>query len=350
MKVALDLSSLSGRKLTGVGVYITNLIESLRKIKVLDLSCVYKISRIKNSGVIKERTKLPVNLPYVPYLYELFPKPYSIFHGPDYWIPASKSIKKVVTIHDFSVFHDGLWSKEFAEYGKSRLSEVLNKHRPDQIIVVSDFVKAELLNRFPEQAEITSTVYHGADHFGVNLVQSRHFDFPYILCVGTVEVRKNTLRLAKAFEKVSVSFPDVKLVFAGGTGGFQGKEIAQDLNKIKNLINLDYIASETMQNLITHAEFVAYPSVYEGFGFPILEAMHLGTAVLTSNFGAMKEIAGGKAFLVNTLDINELAMGLEELLRNESLRKRLAIDGVGYVKGFTWKKSAFETAQVYKNV
>ncbi len=348
MKVNIDVSGLNGQKLTGVGVYVVNLIKALQAIKEIKLSASYRISRIKYRKAIQEKVDISLRVPYNPLISNFLPKPYSIFHGPDYWIPNTKLVKKVLTIHDLSVFHDGLWSKEFADYGKMRTSQMLTKHKPDQIIVVSDFVKGELLNRFPTFEEITTTVYHGVNHFASPLSEKKKLEFPYILCAGTIEVRKNSSRLAQAFDRISSKFPNLKLVFAGGISGYQGAEIAEEIIKIKNVIHLNYVDNETMQNLIQYAEFVAYPSVYEGFGFPILEAMNLGTPVLTSDFGAMKEVSDGKAFLANTLNVSMLAESMEELLKNETLRKKLSVDGQEYVKGFTWQKCAQETIEVYK--
>ncbi len=103
-----------------------------------------------------------------------------------------------------------------------------------------------------------------------------------------------------------------------------------------------------MQSVIRHAEFVAYPSEYEGFGFPILEAMYLGAPVLTSNFGAMNEIAGGNAFTSNTLNIETLASDLVSFLENKELRSQLKLQGLAHVNKFTWEKTAEQTIEVYK--
>ncbi|MFN0048881.1 MAG: glycosyltransferase family 4 protein [Cytophagales bacterium] len=348
IKVNIDATGLHGLRLTGVGVYIQNLIAALKKLPDLTLSASYKISNIKNDGIIRSRTSLPLETPYIPHLYKIIPKKYSLFHGPDYWIPSTKSIKKVVTIHDFSVFHKGLWSQEFAIKGIEKLSKVINQNQPDQIIVVSDFVKEELKTLFPQFSDKVTTVYHGVDHFSKGISTPKTVAFPYILCVGTIEVRKNVLNLAKAFALLASKHPDLRLIFAGGTSGFKGPEIATELRTIRNVMHLDYVSKDTVQNLIENAIFVAYPSLYEGFGFPILEAMYLETPVFTSNFGAMKEVAGGNAFLSNTLEIDALASDLASFLEDEPQRNRLRDKAKSYVSNFTWAKAAQQTFEVYK--
>lgn len=350
LKVNIDATGLHGQKLTGVGVYVFNLIKALKNIPDLELQGSYKISVAKHRQAIQARTNLPFDLPFIPYLYDFLPKSYKLFHGPDYWIPHSKSIKKVVTIHDFSVFHEGLWGKEFAESGIRKLSEVINKNKPDHIIVVSDFIKDELIARFPTFENKVSTVYHGVDHFQKGESLAKKYDFPYIVCVGTIEARKNVLNLAKAFERLKVKFPDLKLIFAGGNAGYKGSEILNELKAIRNVVLLDYVSKDTIQNLIENAEFVAYPSLYEGFGFPILEAMYLGTPVLTSNFGAMKEVSGGHAFLADTLNEEALAKDLAYFLENEVLRTTFKAQAKQYVQSFTWQKAAEQTFEVYRRV
>ncbi len=348
LKVNIDVSGLHSQKLTGVGVYVWNLILALQKRNDVQLSASFKISRIKHIKTLKDKIKLPFTLPSIPTISKFLPKPYTLFHGPDYWVPTIKSVKKVVTIHDFSVFHDGLWGKEFADNSRKVLHSLFEKAKPDQIIVVSDFIKKELINLFPAYENKVTTIYHGVDHFVSDPDIIRPFEFPYIACVGTIERRKNVLNLAKAFRNMNARFPELKLVLIGGATGFMGKEILEEIVKIKNVFYLDYVSKETMQGVIKHAEFVAYPSEYEGFGFPILEAMYLGAPVLTSNFGAMKEIAGGNAFTSNTLDIESLASDLENFLENKTLRTELKAQGLEHVKLFTWQKTAQQTIEVYK--
>lgn len=349
--VNIEVSGLRGQNLTGIGIYIKNLVSYLIQNNELNVSGSYKISRWKARDVIKAHSGLETLYLTVPYLESLFLGNATLIHGPDYWVPNTSKIKKVVTIHDFSVYHSGLWDDDFAKNGRKSIEKLLLKTKPDEVIVVSDFVKNELLERFPQYENKVHTVYHGADHFHEGSIENLFpiHPKPYILCLGTVEYRKNQWNLAQSFNHAKLQ--DVDLIFIGGNQGFMGEEITKDIAALqnRNIIYKNYLPTSDLEKYLKNALFTVYPSKYEGFGFPILESMAMGVPVLTSNFGAMSEIAGEAAYKVNCNDIEELRNGLSILIENSALRQELINRGTERVKTFTWEKCATETVEVYKN-
>lgn len=347
MNLQLELSSLSGLKITGIGVYVKNLIENLKTHQDVNIRGSYRISRFKSLENIKKTSQIQELTPIINNLNFLTLPKFDVFHGPDYWLPNFPKAKKVVTIHDFSVFHDGLWHQDFAQKGRKSITHLLKNINPQEVIVVSDFVKNELIERFPEYENKVTTIYHGTDHFKKTLT-SKTSSNPYIICVGTIEKRKNQALLGQAFKKISSKYPDIKLIFVGSDWGFSGTEISSELSKIKNVEVKNYLSKDELDILLCNALFAVYPSIYEGFGFPILEAMNMEVPMFTSNFGAMKEIAGEAAALVNTQNVNEFAEKLEFMIENESYRNQLSQKGKIRASEFTWAKCATQTIEVYK--
>lgn len=351
IKLIIELSSLQGTNLTGIGIYTTNLIGQLIQNRQIAINGCYKISRFKHFGSIKNHSHINKIYPLIPLIPDFYLKKYHLIHGPDYWVPNTSKIKKVVTIHDFSVYHSGLWDDDFAKNGRKSIEKLLLKTKPDEVIVVSDFVKNELLERFPQYENKVHTVYHGADHFHEGSIENLFpiHPKPYILCLGTVEYRKNQWNLAQSFNHAKLQ--DVDLIFIGGNQGFMGEEITKDIAALqnRNIIYKNYLPTSDLEKYLKNALFTVYPSKYEGFGFPILESMAMGVPVLTSNFGAMSEIAGEAAYKVNCNDIEELRNGLSILIENSALRQELINRGTERVKTFTWEKCATETVEVYKN-
>jgi len=178
------------------------------------------------------------------------------------------------------------------------------------------------------------------------LFKKYNLDGDYLLSVATLEPRKNLKRIIEAFKMLKTK--NLKLVITGKPGW-------EDLNTLgfkkgnNNTIFTGYLKKrEDLAALYSQALGLVYPSLYEGFGLPILEAMKCGCPVLTSNISSMPEVAGQAAILVDPLDVEEIARGLSELVNNQDLRKSLAKKGLAQVKKFSWEKTAQETLKVYE--
>ncbi|HEX4593012.1 MAG TPA: glycosyltransferase family 1 protein, partial [Bryobacteraceae bacterium] len=172
---------------------------------------------------------------------------------------------------------------------------------------------------------------------------------PIILFVGAIQRRKNVARLVQAFEQVAAGWT---LVLAGSTG-FGAEEVLQQIEaspRKQDIRLLGYVSSEVLEDLYQRASIFAFPSLDEGFGMPVIDAMARGLAVLTSNMSALPEVAGEAAWLVDPVDTTAIAAGLHRLIEDQTLRERLAQQGLERTAGFTWERTVEETWKVYREL
>lgn len=355
MRILMDVTSLMERELTGIGIYIKNLILHLQKMSDVDIRGTWYAEKFRNKGLISTHTGLPLT-PYFYYLSGLNIGKYDIFHGPNCKIPTSRYCKKVVTIHDLVDYEETIIDKRRSEYSIAKYEKMLMQARPDRIITVSEFTRNYLLDRFPQFESITKSIYLGIDHMpdipDVGIVNGRPFDFPYILFVGVNDKRKNLGKIVDAFEIAKETVTDLHLIIVGKNGYYH--EIADekiDCSRYHDSIHrLGFISNEKLLSLYLNAEAFVFPSLYEGFGIPILEAMRIGCPVVTSNCGAMKEVAGKAAILVSPDDAEDISQGIVNLLNDKELREKLIETGKEWSNKFTWNRCAQETVAVYKEL
>lgn len=170
---------------------------------------------------------------------------------------------------------------------------------------------------------------------------------PYALYVGTIQPRKNLLRLMQAYAQLCKREKiDIELVLAGGEGWMSQSlyEMADDVSDQVRL--LGYVADADLPSLMAGAQFFCLPSLFEGFGLPVLEAQHYGTPVMTANNSSLPEVAGDAAILVDPTDVDAIAQAMLRLSRDENLRQKLIAAGYENVKRFSWEKAAKETLAV----
>lgn len=175
----------------------------------------------------------------------------------------------------------------------------------------------------------------------------------YVLYVGTLEPRKNILNIVRAYARLPLALREVyPLVLAGGAGWLM-EELSREIGQLgvgANVIKTGYIPEGDLPALYSGATLFIYPSIYEGFGLPPLEAMACGTAVITSNVSSLPEVVGDAGVLVHPQDVEKLADEMEDLLTNPSRREILCKRGLERSKQFTWEKCAAQTLKVYNQV
>jgi len=178
----------------------------------------------------------------------------------------------------------------------------------------------------------------------------------YILFLGTVERRKNVQGLIDAFRVLNEKYKitDYDLVISGGRG-YGGRKIETNIRNLKPEIRnkikiIGYVEEEDKKELYGRASLFVYPSFYEGFGFPPLEAMANGCPVVTSNSASLPEIAGGASLMVDPYNINEIASAMAQILRDSQMRDSLIAKGFGMVKRFNWEECARKTLEVLESV
>ncbi len=348
MKVLLDVSSLNSYRPTGIGIYSINLIKHLQKLGV-DCKGGIKYSRFKYKQIVRDVTGVDTQF-YLP-IQGFLPSDYAIFHGLDFRLPIGGRYKKIVTIHDMLDFEDNIQHPKEAKRGMQALKKMISRSRPDHIVTVSHFIKQRFLHFFPEyDKDRVSAIYLGADHRPLPThTQKPEIDAPYILYLGTVEKRKNVIRIIEAFEFTKTKYPELKLVIAGGLG-FEGDKILDRISKSyykTHIIRYDYVSDQFAADLFAHALAFVFPSLYEGFGIPVIEAMRLRCPVITSSTNAVAEISKGVALQADLNSSEDIAKKMFEIIENQNVREKLILDAYEHVKQFTWEKCAKETLDLY---
>lgn len=331
----MDISQTAHRG--GVAVYTAKLAEKLLKIPDLEMSFFYSSLRQGYKGNLANVKQfiLPpallepmfnrLRFPNI----ELFLGRLDVFHSSD-WTQPKTQAKKVTTYHDLSPLLYPQWSHpQIVEVNKRRL-EIVEKE-VDHIIAVSQCTRKDLIlvSNIPEN-KIT-VVYEGVDESfkpqsGKDMENfRREYNLPneFVLAIGGVGERKNLLRV---------------------------KQAAKDFNLVITQETIRDIPYHLMPLLYSSATVLLYPSLYEGFGLPVLEAMSVGTPVITSNVSSLPEVGGEAVLYVDPQKVTEITDNLKEVMRDGKLRKDLARRSLIQAKKFSWKKCAEQTADVYRRV
>lgn len=352
MRVILDVTCLMPQKISGIGVYVRELYRSLVAAKV-DIYPVVKLSRILKPSFVENHLGSKAK-PFIAPLEKLKKK--SILQGPDFRLLSySQAFFKVVTIHDLLVFHEGYTSEKNREYGQKMIPEVLYKGKPDVIVAPSYFVAEELRERFSDLSSKIKCIPHGADHF-LKSSKSPKFSIssrpPYFLYIGHLEARKNVVGIIKSFEIFAQKHSDVRLVIAG-KDGFAASRIYSYISNspFRGRIDLvGFVSDQAISDLYRGAIAFVFPSFYEGFGFPILEAMSLDCPVITSDRGAMAEIASDAAFLVDPHSEENIAAAMGGFFLNPSLRQKYIEAGKTRILEYTWQRCVESQLEVFSSL
>ena len=287
---------------------------------------------------------------------------YDLFHGPSHVLPGKLKCPSVVTMLDLIFIRYPKYLKAW-DRNSYRISFEKSAQLADHIISISEATKADLINFFGIKEDKISVIYPGFDAVFSMLQQQKldeikiKFKLPgdYILYVGNIEPRKNILKLAQAFNSLQESSyidKDVHLLIVGQMGWYY-KEIIDGIDSLssRNKIKLvGHVYGEDLAGFYQLASIMAYPSMFEGFGYPVLEAMRLGTPVLTSNISSMPEAGGNAAHYVNPESLDEIKDGLCKLLNDKTYREKLAVKGTRHAAGFNTMRMAQETLEVYRKL
>lgn len=339
MKVALDATYSIGDQLTGVGVYSRELLNGLAAHPGPWLWC-YRTHRFLASF----RERIPAGCSRRP-LFEHFAPRAAVFHGLNQRLPAASLRRAAVTFHDLFVLTAGYSTPEFRARFAAQAREAAE--RSDLIIAVSQFTAQQVEDLLGVPAARIRVVPHGVPQREPGPPQSERAKT--ILSVGALQRRKNTMRLVEAFERTP---PGWKLVLAGSTG-FDSERILRRIaesSRSRDIVQTGYVSDSTRARLYEEASIFAFPSLDEGFGIPVLEAMAAGAAVLTSHSGALREVAGGAAMLVDPLDVTSISDGLAALMSVRALREQFSAAGYERVARFTWQSAVDQTWNVYREL
>jgi glycosyltransferase involved in cell wall biosynthesis len=267
----------------------------------------------------------------------------------------------VVTQHGFSVLTFGGPLQAGRRYIYINKALLRLARYADLTITASESERRELLRLAPMDPERVIAIHHGVDHdrffpptdlgrARALVSESFGIQAPYLLYVSNHQRKKNTERLVQAFALVARAEPDVSLVLTGWhTPRFRlVLELIESLGLLSRVNVLGHVPDEALPSLYGGASALALPSLHEGFGLPVLEAMACGTPVLTSNVYALPEVAGNAAELVDPYDVEEIAAGLLRILRDEGHAAALRERGLKRAGEFTWQRSAEQHLQAYE--
>jgi glycosyltransferase involved in cell wall biosynthesis len=283
---------------------------------------------------------------------------FDVLFAPNFVPPPTRTRRLVLTVHDlaFRLY------PETAPHATRRWLEALDRslHQAARIIVPSEATREDLLAHYAVDPERVRVIPHGVDPEAfrrppedvVREARRRQgIDGPYLLFLGGIEPRKNLPAIVGAFRALD---GDVRLVIAGGSVPWnpEGRQLLEGAldglpPPVRDRITLTgYLPEADKVALLAGAEALVFPSLYEGFGFPVLEAMAAGTPVLTSEVSSLPEVAGDAAFLVDPRSEESIAEGMERLLEDADLRARLSASGRERVRAFRWEDTARRTARV----
>jgi glycosyltransferase involved in cell wall biosynthesis len=323
MRVGFDISQIIHPG--GVANYTKNLASELQKEKELEMVFFFSALRKSYGGGLRnvKKFRLPPTLFEVLFNkirnvgIEKFIGPVDIYHSSD-WVQPPTKAKKVSTYHDVIALKYPQWSHpKIVSVNKTRLQLV--EKEVDKVIAVSHSTKNDLLevsNLKPEQIEVASEKEKSEFKKKYNLPAK------FVLAIGGVGERKNLKRIKRA---------------------------SKDFNLVTTFEDI-IVDDEELPVLYSSAEALIYPTLYEGFGLPILEAMASGTPVITSNVSSMPEIAGDAAIVVNPASEEEIKKSIKKVLDDKEMQKELVTKGLKRAKEFTWEKAANETMKVYQKL
>ncbi len=281
-----------------------------------------------------------------------------VFHGLNYLLPAQRGkAALVVTVHDLSAVRHPEWHPAprvlAHRIGLRRLARAV-----DHVITDTEAVRAEVIAHLGLPRERVATVHLAASP-GFRPRQPAElkpaldrWDLSpggYLLFSGALEPRKNLVRLLDAVAALRGRRRDIPPLILAGPAGWRNREIRDRIAAAGPRARyLGYLAREDLEALVAGCAAFVFPSLYEGFGLPVLEAMASGVPVVTSRGGALQEVAGGAAILVDPLDVEAIAAGIGKVLDDTSLRETLARKGLARATEFSWERTAEATLRVYE--
>ena len=292
--------------------------------------------------------------------WEMLRQPPALLFVPAHVLPLARPSRALVTIHDlgFRFFPEAHPRRQRRYLDVStRWSARVAAH----ILADSQATRDALVREYGIAPAKITVAYPGYDQTlrpvrdpqSLARVRARYdIPGPYILYLGRIQPRKNLARLVHAFARLLPRYPDLNLVLAGPTGWLAEPllERVKSLGLEERVRLPGYIAEEDKAALISGARLFAYPSLYEGFGFPVLEAQACGTPVLTGAASSLPEVAGDGALLIDPLDEEALAEGLARLLEDTSLRQTLVAKGEANLQRFSWERAAQTVAEVMERM
>jgi glycosyltransferase involved in cell wall biosynthesis len=368
MLIGVDASRIARARRTGTEAYSLYLIRALVEIGSSHHFRLYSPASLPADAVsIESDTEAEVRVIPFPRLWTHLRLAWELSrHAPDVMLvpahvmPLVCPVATVVTVHDLGYLY---YPQAHRLLDRWYLDRTTRRHArlAAHIIADSRATCSDLLERYQADPKRLSVVYPGHDESlrriedpeVIAAARSRYgIDNDYLLYLGTLQPRKNLVRLVEAFARLRSLAADAQLVLAGKKGWLYDELFAcvKRLGLEGQVIFPGYVAGEDKAALLSGALALVYPSLYEGFGLPVLEAMACGTPVLTSNVSSLPEVAGQAALLVDPLDVESIASGIGRIIMEADLRHMLVERGYQQVHKFSWTEAAHQVLEVLESV
>jgi glycosyltransferase involved in cell wall biosynthesis len=349
MRFGLDGIPLEHKK-TGVGHYTFELARSLSAIAPAD-----EFELVSPSSLWSRRFWWSISLPRY-----CRKASFALFHGTNFELPYWSKCPTVLTIHDLSLL---LYPQTHQKHlvRRARLKLPLMARKANAIITPSQTVKSEVCEHLGVSADTVFAIPEAArsNFYRVSPTESDPvcrrlgIEPEFILFVGTVEPRKNLLNLVRAFDEILRNTSLRPQLAIAGKEGWLSDDLTAYLGSShikQRVLFTGHLSDDDLRALYSACRVFVYPSLYEGFGLPLLEAMACGAPVVTSNVPAIVETVGDAARLISPVDIEDLAQGITSLLEDSNERQTRSAAGLEHVKRFSWQQTASATLDVYRSL
>ena len=381
LKIVVDTTPITPQP-SGVGLYVANLIDGLwqlQRSRNFELGIVYQPSFKnwlgRNLALPESLQKyspsslLPFPFRFTNLLLNKFPQAFPLFlekytnypniiHGTNFTVFPYKKSLKVITLYDLTFLRYPEYVDQVVANYAAKVKRCLQW--TDLVIAISESTKEDAINYLqisPEKIHVTPLASRYYPNYLSQEKQEKlkrycNYDFsrPYLLFVSTIEPRKNIVALITAFNYLKHKYKIEHNLVLIGKKGWRYQPIFSAIAESpyqQNIYHLDYLSDDLVALFYTLATVFVYPSHYEGFGLPVLEAMNLGTPVITSNSSSLPEVVGNAGLLINPDDPMELAEAIFQVISNSQLQQDLIIKGQKRAKSFSWEKTAKETLKAY---
>jgi glycosyltransferase involved in cell wall biosynthesis len=368
LRIAID-AHMVGTRETGNETYILNLLKGLAMVDQTNTYDIYTIDRallpaelgkVENFQAVEVRPassflRIPFVMPFVAWR-QSADLLHVTYNAPP-WCPCPL----VVTVHDISY---DLFPDSFSPRDRLVLSTLVpfSLRRAARVITGSEHTKRDMVGRYGLPEEKVVVTYYAADHAfrpildrqRIAAIKAKYgITTDFILFLGSLQPRKNLLRLIEAFTLLHEGGALAHKLVIAGPALWRESEVYDRVRKYgleEDVVFTDYVPHEDMPLLYNAADLFVFPSLYEGFGLPPLEAMACGTPVVASNISSLPEVLGDAAILVDPYDVQQLARAMHDVLSSGDLRQEMAAKGLERARRFSWAETAHKTLEVYQEV
>src|SRR3989344_49751 len=359
MRIGVDGNEANVENKVGSSIYTFELLSYFKSVSSKDTSFIIYLRQLPNQHLPKEDKYFQYRVVKGPFYWSqiflplnlLLNRDINVFFSPAHYVPRFSPVPTVVTIHDLGYIY---YPNEYLRKDLYKLNNWTQHAAASscKVITVSQNTADDVIKFLKIDRSKIKVVYNG---FRTSLGENnsslpKNMSKPFILFVGTLQPRKNVARLLQAFSIFKKKNPKYHLVIAGKKGWMFEKifEKVKELELEDSVIFTGFVDDNVLGTMYKNASLFVLPGLYEGFGLPVLEAMHLGCPVATSNTGALPEIAGPAAKYFDPSNTGEMAQVMNQIVNNAKIKQDLVKKGRSQVKKFSWEKCGQNTLDIIK--